>query len=87
MADLDTITLEIPSELTARLADLADRSGQSITDLATSILDSQTTPRMLAEFEEDERRWRAYQATGEAISIERFRARLDQMAEEARKAR
>ena len=86
MAEADTLILAIDPELRERLTTLAARSGRTVDELARAILASHAGEHALAEYEEDERRWRLYEETGEAVPVEEFRARLRAMAEEARNA-
>jgi predicted transcriptional regulator len=80
----------IDRELTERLSVLAEREGSTLSELAETVLrqHAEEAERRAEEFAEDDRRWARYLDTGESISLEDMRAKLQALAEEAgRKAR
>ena len=77
--------LAIDRELIERLSAIADREGSTLSELAESVLrqHAEEAERVAEEFAEDDRRWAKYLETGESISLEDMRAKLQALADEA----
>jgi hypothetical protein len=77
--------LILDPDLAARLTALAARSGQSLADLAQSVLRAHADEQEKVESElaEDEQRWQRYLAGGQTIAFQSVRGRLQKLAAEA----
>lgn len=86
----DQKTLYISSDLEARLGEIAQHTGQTVDELADTVLrahaDAQERDRDSQEEAEDERRWQRYLATGQSVSLEEVRSKLRARTDEAAKA-
>lgn len=77
--------LAIDRELSERLSVIAEREGSTLSELAETVLrqHAEEAERLADEFAEDDRRWARYLETGESISLEDMRAKLQALAGEA----
>lgn len=85
MSDSDNNTVPLDPDLLARLGSLASQSGQTLTELAESVLrkHAEEQERMAAEHADDEARWQRYLQTGASVPFEQVRSKLRALSAEA----
>jgi predicted transcriptional regulator len=84
----DQKTLHISSDLEARLDAIARHTGQTVEELADTVLraHADAQERDTQEEAEDERRWQRYLETGQSVSLDTVRGKLSTLADQAAKS-
>lgn len=84
----DQKTLHISGDLEARLGAIARHTGQTIEELADTVLRAHADAQEQGTQEEaeDEHRWQRYLETGQTVSVETVRGKLHALADQAAKA-